>query len=328
MSFDKKFVIPNDVIVTEHGDSCSTFLFEPLERGYGVTVGNALRRVLLSSMCGYAVQAIRVPGVNNEFGVIEGVKEDVMNIILNLKKVRLVKTKGNIDSEKVSISLSNDCVDGKFINSYLSNFKIVNEDLIICHSSPSLNIMIDLYIGYGRGYEGATEHNQIFENDVIAIDSIYSPIKNVSFDVSSARVGKKVDYDSLSFTVTTDGTVSPMDVIVKSSKILSDLFALFNEDKFLSNSEVSYLDIDDLKLKKVLSLNISDLVRSGELSSRAYNCLVGGGVHTVKDLVSLDEGTLKSLKNVGKKTLNEISTFLKNNQLSLKMSLSSINTSI
>ena len=318
------FIIPQGVSIAKQDGSFATFTFSPLEPGYGTTIGNALRRVLLSSMSGYAVQAIKITGVNNEFGAIAGIKEDVMDIIMNIKQIRITPQNNGAESEQISISLSKNVVDCNYINDQLKHFRIVNNDHIICNSRDSVNAILTLYIGYGRGYEESTKHKQAWGDDVIPVDSIYSPVRNVCFSVSNTRVDDRVDYEVLSLDITTDGTCSPVDIVVNAAEILNTHIKLFmdlaNTSKNNTDDDIWHLDVDRFKMKKLLSANIDSI----GLPPRAYNCLKRAGIVTVKDLVSQNDKSLDNVKNLGRKTLKDINTFLKKENLKLGMDLSEV----
>jgi DNA-directed RNA polymerase subunit alpha len=288
-----------------------------LEPGFGITVGNALRRILLSSLEGFAINTIRISGVEHEFSTVPGIKEDVTNIILNLKQVRFKQIVDGVDNEKVSISISN-ATEFKAgdINDYLSGFGVLNPDLVICHLDSRATLDIELTINKGRGYVPA-EENRAFCNEVnqLAIDSIYTPIRNVKFAVENYRVQQKTDYENLILEITTDGSIHPKDALKEAAKILIYHFMLFSDEKitlendsFESNEE---FDEEILRMRQLLKTKLVEM----NLSVRALNCLKAAGVETLGDLVQFNKTDLLKFRNFGKKSLTELDELLENMNL-------------
>jgi DNA-directed RNA polymerase subunit alpha len=293
-------------------DQYGKFEFRPLEPGFGITVGNALRRILLSSLEGYAINTIRIEGVEHEFSTVPGIKEDVTNIILNLKQVRFKQVVDGVDNEKVSISIAN-ATEFKAgdINNYLSGFGVLNPDLVICHLDSRATLDIELTINKGRGYVPADE-NREFCNEVnqLAIDSIYTPIRNVKFAVENYRVQQKTDYENLILEITTDGSIHPKEALKEAAKILIYHFMLFSDEKitlenndFESNEE---FDEEILRMRQLLKTKLVEM----DLSVRALNCLKAAGVETLGDLVQFNKTDLLKFRNFGKKSLTELDDLL------------------
>ena len=269
------FQKPDKVLMLEADNFFGKFEFRPLEPGYGVTIGNALRRILLSSLEGFAISSIRVDGVKHEFATIPGVKEDVTNIILNLKKVRLKRIVEDTEAEKVTVKVSGQEVfKAGDINKALTGFEVLNPDLVICHLDPTTGFQIDLTINKGRGYVPAEENqNPNDAIDVIAIDSIYTPIVNVKYAIESYRVEQKTDYEKLVLEITTDGSILPKDALKEAAKILIHHFMLFSDEKIAletpENEENEEFDEEVLHMRQLLKTKLVDM----DLSVRALNCL-------------------------------------------------------
>jgi len=306
------FQKPEKVIMLDSTDQYGKFEFRPLEPGFGITVGNALRRILLSSLEGYAINTIRIEGVEHEFSTVPGIKEDVTNIILNLKQVRFKQVVDGVDNEKVSISIAN-ATEFKAgdINNYLSGFGVLNPDLVICHLDSRATLDIELTINKGRGYVPADE-NREFCNEVnqLAIDSIYTPIRNVKFAVENYRVQQKTDYENLILEITTDGSIHPKEALKEAAKILIYHFMLFSDEKitlenndFESNEE---FDEEILRMRQLLKTKLVEM----DLSVRALNCLKAAGVETLGDLVQFNKTDLLKFRNFGKKSLTELDDLL------------------
>jgi DNA-directed RNA polymerase subunit alpha len=300
------------------------FEFKPLEPGYGITIGNALRRILLSSLEGFAISSIRIDGVRHEFDTIPGVKEDVTNIILNLKKVDLKQTVEDTDFEKASITVSGkEEFTAGDIGKVLSGFEVLNPDLVICHLDPSASFTIDLTINKGRGWVPAEENQGPNDAiDVIAIDSIYTPIKNVKFAVENFRVDQKTDYDKLTLEITTDGSILPKDALKEAAKILIYHFMLFSDEKITleadeQNGEEEF-DEEVLHMRQLLKSKLVDM----DLSVRALNCLKSAEVETLGELVVFNKTDLLKFRNFGKKSLTELDELLANLNLSFGMDIS------
>lgn len=300
------------------------FEFKPLEPGYGITIGNALRRILLSSLEGFAISSIRIDGVRHEFDTIPGVKEDVTNIILNLKKVDLKQTVEDTDFEKASITVSGkEEFTAGDIGKVLSGFEVLNPDLVICHLDPSASFTIDLTINKGRGWVPAEENQGPNDAiDVIAIDSIYTPIKNVKFAVENFRVDQKTDYDKLTLEITTDGSILPKDALKEAAKILIYHFMLFSDEKItLEAAEAEgneEFDEEVLHMRQLLKSKLVDM----DLSVRALNCLKSAEVETLGELVQYNKTDLLKFRNFGKKSLTELDDLLASLNLSFGMDIS------
>ena len=300
------------------------FEFRPLEPGYGVTIGNALRRILLSSLEGFAISSIHVDGVKHEFATIPGVKEDVTNIILNLKKVRLKRIVEDTEAEKVTVKVSGqDVFKAGDINKALTGFEVLNPDLVICHLDPTTGFQIDLTINKGRGYVPAEENqNPNDAIDVIAIDSIYTPIVNVKYAIESYRVEQKTDYEKLVLEITTDGSILPKDALKEAAKILIHHFMLFSDEKIAletpENEENEEFDEEVLHMRQLLKTKLVDM----DLSVRALNCLKSAEVETLGELVVFNKTDLLKFRNFGKKSLTELDELLANLNLSFGMDIS------
>lgn len=318
------FQKPDKVLMLEADNHFGKFEFKPLEPGYGITIGNALRRILLSSLEGFAISSIRVDGVKHEFDTIPGVKEDVTNIILNLKKVNLKQKVEDTDFEKASITVSGqEEFTAGDIGKVLSGFEVLNPDLVICHLDPSASFTIDLTINKGRGWVPAEENRNANDAiDVLAIDSIYTPIQNVKYTVENFRVDQKTDYDKLTLEITTDGSILPKDALKEAAKILIYHFMLFSDEKITLNLEESSateeFDEDVLHMRQLLKTKLSEQ----DLSVRALNCLKAAEVETVGDLVRFNRNDLLKFRNFGKKSLSELDELLTTLNLHFGMDVS------
>ena len=319
------FQKPEKVIMLEATASFGKFEFRPLEPGFGMTVGNALRRVLLSSLEGYAITTVKVAGVNNEFAAIPGVMEDMMQIILKLKQVRFLRTVDNQDSEKITVNVAGVTeLTAGYISNYLSSFKVLNPELVICHLAPGTKMQITITIGKGRGYVPSEENAPIAagELDVLPIDSIFTPIKNVKYSIEDYRVEQKTDYEKLNLEITTDGSIHPKEALKEAAKILIQHFMLFSDEKITinmdDNSENETLDDEALRMRQLLKTKLSDQ----DLSVRALNCLKAADVDTVGDLVKLNRNDLFKFRNFGKKSLTELDELLASLNLKFGMDVS------
>ncbi|MBE6318334.1 MAG: DNA-directed RNA polymerase subunit alpha [Bacteroidales bacterium] len=318
------FQKPDKILMLEADNFYGKFEFKPLEPGYGITVGNALRRVLLSSLEGFAISSIRIDGVKHEFDTIPGVKEDVTNIILNLKKVDLKQVVEDADFEKASITVSGQEVfTAGDISNVLSGFEVLNPELVICHLDPSASFNLELTINKGRGWVPA-EENQVPADDVniLAIDSIYTPIKNVKYAVENFRVDQKTDYDKLIIEITTNGSIHPKDALKEAAKILIYHFMLFSDEKITletsdSNGNEEF-DEEVLHMRQLLKSKLVDM----DLSVRALNCLKSAEVETLGELVVFNKTDLLKFRNFGKKSLTELDELLANLNLSFGMDIS------
>ena len=296
----------------ENDDKFGKFEFRPLESGFGVTIGNALRRILLSSLEGFAINTIKIAGVEHEFASIPGVREDVTNIILNLKQVRFKHIVEELENEKVSLTISNATeFRAGDIGKHLSGFEVLNPELVIAHLDSKATISIELTINKGRGYVPAEENRDAcVEITQIPIDSIYTPIRNVKYVVEPFRVEQKTDYDKLVLEVTTDGSIQPKDALKEAAKILIYHFMLFSDEKITmedaTQEDNEEFDEEVLHMRQVLKQKLSDM----NLSVRALNCLKAADVETLGDLVQFNKNDLLKFRNFGKKSLTELDDLL------------------
>jgi DNA-directed RNA polymerase subunit alpha len=318
------FQRPDKVIMQKSTDFDGTFEFRPLEPGFGVTIGNALRRILLSSLEGYAITSIRFSGVSHEFSTIKGVVEDVTEIILNLKQVRFKKTGEQGDNEKIFVVINGqDQFKAGDITKFSNNFTVLNPDLVICNMEDSVTIELELSVAKGRGYVNA-EENKVTDGPLgfIAIDSIYTPIKNVKYTIENYRVEQKTDYEKLLLDISTDGSIHPEDALKEAARILIQHFMLFSDENMLLESqtkeETKVVDEEILHMRKVLKTELVDL----DLSVRALNCLKAADIRTLAELVTYDVADMLKFRNFGKKSLSEIQELVKSKGLSFGMNLS------
>ncbi|WP_395809069.1 DNA-directed RNA polymerase subunit alpha [Daejeonella sp.] len=318
------FQKPDKVIMQKSTDFDGTFEFRPLEPGFGVTIGNALRRILLSSLEGFAITSVRFSGVSHEFSTIKGVVEDVTEIILNLKQVRFKKIGEAGDNEKVFVIINGqDQLKAGDITKFSNNFEVLNSDLVICNMESSVTLEIELTVNKGRGYVAAEENkNTDAPLGVIAIDSIYTPIKNVKYSIENFRVEQKTDYEKLVLDITTDGSIHPEDALKEAAKILIHHFMLFSDENIMLESqakeETKEVDEEILHMRKILKMELVDL----DLSVRALNCLKAADIRSLADLVSYDVADMLKFRNFGKKSLTEIQDLVKSKGLSFGMNLS------
>ena len=318
------FQKPDKVLMLEADNTFGKFEFRPLEPGYGVTIGNALRRILLSSLEGYAICNIRIDGVKHEFATIPGVKEDVTNVILNLKMVRLKRVVEDTEFEKATIKVSGqDVFKAGDIGKVLNGFEVLNPELVICHMDPSTSFQIDLNINKGRGYVSADENRNANDTiDTIAIDSIYTPIINVKYTVDNYRVEQNTDYEKLTLEITTDGSIQPKDALKEAAKILIQHFMLFSDEKIAldatENEGNEEFDEEVLHMRQLLKTKLVDM----DLSVRALNCLKSAEVETLSELVVFNKTDLLKFRNFGKKSLLELEDLLANLGLSFGMDIS------
>ena len=318
------FQKPDKVLMLEADAFFGKFEFRPLESGYAVTIGNALRRILLNSLEGFAITSIRISGVEHEFSTIPGVIEDVTNIILNLKKVRFKQIVEEIETEKVSISVSGtDVFKAGDIGKHLTGFEVLNPDLVICNMDESANFQIELNINKGRGYVPADENRNPGDPlDVIAIDSIFTPIRNVKYIQDNFRVEQKTDYEKLILEITTDGSIHPKDALKEAAKILIHHFMLFSDEKItLETTDVDgneEFDEEVLHMRQLLKTKLVDM----DLSVRALNCLKSADVETLGELVVFNKTDLLKFRNFGRKSLTELDELLASLNLSFGMDIS------
>jgi len=321
------FQKPDKVIMLDATETFGRFEFRPLEPGYGITIGNALRRILLSSLEGYAITSVKIHGVDHEFATIPGVIETVVDIILNLKQIRFKRMVDGEDSEIVNITVSgkeNFIADD--ISKKLSFFKVLNPDWHICSMEPSVVLNIELRIGKGRGYVPA-EENKVDDAPfgLIPIDSIFTPIKNVKYSVDNWRVEQKTDYEKLNIEITTDGSIHPKEALKEAAKILIHHFMLFSDEKITLETPVEVtsneLDEESLRMRHLLLTKLADM----ELSVRALNCLKAADIETLAELVSLQRSELMKFRNFGKKSLSEIDQLIERYRLSFGMDVTKYN---
>ena len=318
------FQKPDKVIMIDSSDFEGRFEFRPLEPGYGLTVGNALRRVLLSSLEGFAITSVKIEGVEHEFSTIPGIVEDVTEIILNLKQIRFKRQIEEVDNELVSISISGQdkIVAGDF-QKFISGFQILNSDQIICNLESKVKLQIELTIEKGRGYVTSEENkNQTAQLGTIFMDSIFTPIKNVKYHVEDFRVEQKTDYEKLVFDIITDGSISPQDALTDAARILIHHFMLFSDERItLEADEIAKTetyDEESLHMRQLLKTKLTDM----DLSVRALDCLKAAEVETLGDLVSFNKNDLMKFRNFGKKSLTELEELVLLKGLSFGMDLS------
>ena len=311
------FQKPDKVIMLESTDRFGKFEFRPLEPGYGITIGNPLRRILLSSLEGFAITGIKIQGVDHEFATIPGVIEDVTEIILNLKQVRLKRKVEDVEFEKLTVTVSGqETFAAGAMNQFLKSFEVLNPELVICNMDTATSLEIELTIQKGRGYVPASENMPAdAEIGVIPIDAIYTPIKNVQYEIENYRVEGKTDYERLVFEIETDGSINPTDALKEAAKILIHHFMLFSDEKITLETEDKYgneeFDEEVLHMRQLLKTKLVDM----DLSVRALNCLKSAEVETLGELVQFNKNDLLKFRNFGKKSLTE----LENNNLEFGM---------
>lgn len=317
------FQKPDKIIMLEANDSFGVFEFRPLEPGYGVTIGNALRRVLLSSLEGFAITSLKIEGVLHEFSTIPGVLEDVTDIVLNIKQIRLKSKIEDQTNERVRFTImGQNEFKGGDINKFLSSFQVLNEDLHICSMEPNVKLDIELTIDKGRGYVTVEENRQLHsEIGAIAIDSIHTPLKNVMYRVENYRVEQKTDFEKLIFEITTDGSVHPKEALKKAAKVLIHHFILFSEERITMNVDEMSLseefDETSLHTRQLLKQKLIDM----DLSVRALNCLKSSDIETLGDLVAVHKSDLLKLRNFGRKSLTELEELVKSRGLEFGMNV-------
>ncbi len=318
------FQKPDKVVMIESDAFKGIFEFRPLEPGYGVTIGNALRRILLNSLEGYAITSIRIDGVEQEFSSVPGVVEDVTDIILNMKGIRFKRQIESYDGEKVLVTISNqETFTAGDINKFLSGFQVLNPELVICHLDPNMKLNIELGIEKGRGYV-PSEENKVISAPLgtIFIDAIYTPIKNVKYSIENYRVEQKTDYEKLVFEIDTDGSIEPKEALKEAAGILIQHFMLFSDEKITFDAEEKNIteefDENTLHVRQLLKTKLIDL----DLSVRALNCLKAAEVDTLGELVSFNKNDLLKFRNFGKKSLTELEELVKVKNLTFGMNVS------
>ena len=318
------FQRPDEVVMLESDENVGNFEFRPLEPGYGLTVGNALRRVLLSSLEGFAITSIKIEGVEHEFSTIDGVIEDVTEIVLNLKKIRFKQQIEDENSEIAMIKVSGQKrITAADVANGLSNFQVLNPEQIICNMDKKVSFEMEILIEKGRGYVPAEDN--LKEDTVlgtIAIDSIFTPIKNVKYDVEDYRVEQKTDFEKLNIHLVTDGSITPKDALTEASKILIQHFMLFSDEKITFGKDLEdEFDEDTLHMRQLLKSKLSDL----GLSVRALNCLKTAEVQTLGELVSFNKSDLLKFRNFGKKSLTELEALVDDKGLAFGLDISKYN---
>ena len=317
------FQKPDKVIMIDSTDFEGKFEFRPLEPGYGLTVGNALRRVLLSSLEGFAITSVKIENIDHEFSTIPGIVEDVTEIILNLKQVRFKRQIEDIENEKVTITIGGqDQLKASDFQKFISGFQVLNTDLVICNLEKSVQLNMELTIEKGRGYVPAEENKKMdAQLGTIAIDSIYTPVKNVKFSIENFRVEQKTDYEKLVFEIITDGSIHPKDALTEAAKTLIHHFLLFSDERItLEADEIAQTetyDEESLHMRQLLKTKLIDM----DLSVRALNCLKAAEVETLGDLVSYNKNDLMKFRNFGKKSLTELEELVVLKGLSFGMNL-------
>ena len=318
------FQKPDKVIMVQANDTQGQFEFRPLEPGYGITIGNSLRRILLSSLEGYAITSVKISGVDHEFSTIKGVTEDVTEIILNLKQVRFKKQINSTNSERVVVNVSGqDTFTAGDIGKFTSAFQVLNPDMVICNMQGNVKLTVELTIDKGRGYVPSEENkNANAAIGVIPIDAIFTPIRNVKYSIENYRVEQKTDYEKLVLDIATDGSIHPEDALKEAAKILIQHFMLFSDENMMleaqAKEETKEVDEEILHMRKILKTELVDL----DLSVRALNCLKAADIRSLADLVSYDVADMLKFRNFGKKSLTEIQDLVKSKGLSFGMNLS------
>ena len=318
------FQKPDKVIMIESDDKVGKFEFRPLEPGYGITIGNALRRILLSSLEGFAITNVKIEGVDHEFSTIKGVIEDVTDIILNIKQIRFANEIEDFDTEKVTVTVSGkEIFTAGELNKFMTGFKVLNPELVICRMEPDVKLQMELTIEKGRGYVPAVENKQVdAEFGIIPVDSIYTPIKNVNYSVENFRVEQKTDYEKLIIEITTDGSIQPKDALKEAAKILIFHLMLFSDEKITIDSDEKFaheeFDEEVLYMRQLLKTKLVDL----DLSVRALNWRKAAGVHSLGDLVTFNRTDLLEFRNFGKKSLAELEELLGSMGLTFAMDIS------
>ncbi|MCB0428763.1 MAG: DNA-directed RNA polymerase subunit alpha [Flavobacteriales bacterium] len=317
------FQKPDKIIMLNSTEQRGQFEFRPLEPGYGITIGNALRRILLSSLEGFAITSVHIEGVDHEFSTIKGVVEDMTDIILNLKQVRFKRQIESTETEKVHVSVSGKKqLTAGDIGKYTSAFQVLNPDLVICNMDPGVKLNFDVTVNKGRGYVPAEENKVEGQAvGVIAVDAIFTPIKNVNYSIENFRVEQKTDYEKLVMDVTTDGSIHPKNALKEAAKILIHHFMLFSDEKITidteEKAETEEFDESSLHMRQLLKTKLVDM----DLSVRALNCLKAADVETLGDLVSFNKNDLLKFRNFGKKSLTELEDLVHSKGLTFGMNL-------
>ena len=318
------FQKPDKVIMIDSSEFEGKFEFRPLEPGYGLTVGNALRRVLLSSLEGFAITSVKIENIDHEFSTIPGIVEDVTEIILNIKQIRFKRQIEDLENEKVKISIGGqDQFKAGDIQKFISGFQVLNSDLVICNLEKGVQVNMEFTIEKGRGYVTAEENKKIdSELGIITIDSVFTPVKNVKYSIENYRVEQKTDYEKLIFEINTDGSIHPKDALTEAAKTLIHHFLLFSDERItLEADEIAQAetyDEESLHMRQLLKTKLIDM----DLSVRALNCLKAAEVETLGDLVSYNKNDLMKFRNFGKKSLTELEELVVLKGLSFGMNLS------
>jgi DNA-directed RNA polymerase subunit alpha len=318
------FVKPDKVVMLESNDFTGSFEFRPLEPGFGITIGNALRRILLSSLEGFAITSIKVDGVDHEFSTLKGVVEDVTEIILNLKQVRLKRQIDNTDFEKVTINITGqEQFKAGDISNFTTAFQVLNPDLVICNMDTKVKLQLTITIGKGRGYRPAEENKSNSATiGTIPIDSIFTPIRNVKYSVENFRVEQKTDYEKLLVEIHGDGSITPKNALQEAAKILIHHFMLFSDERITleqeAKKETEEFDESSMHMRQLLKTKLVDM----DLSVRALNCLKAADIDTLGDLVSFNKNDLLKFRNFGKKSLTELEELVEGKGLQFGMNVS------
>jgi len=318
------FVKPDKVVMLDSNDFAGSFEFRPLEPGFGITIGNALRRILLSSLEGFAITSIKIEGVDHEFSTIKGVVEDVTEIILNLKQVRLKRQIETTDYEKVTINITGqEQFKAGDISNFTTAFQVLNPDLVVCNMDPKVKLNIVITIGKGRGYRPAEENkSNSAPVGTIAIDSIFTPIRNVKYSVENFRVEQKTDYEKLLVEIQGDGSITPKNALQEAAKILIHHFMLFSDERITleqeAKKETEEFDESSMHMRQLLKTKLVDM----DLSVRALNCLKAADIDTLGDLVSFNKNDLLKFRNFGKKSLTELEELVEGKGLQFGMNVS------
>jgi len=318
------FQKPDKVIMHKDTEFFGQFEFRPLEKGYGVTIGNSLRRILLSSLEGYAITSVKITGVEHEFSTVKGVIEDVTEIVMNLKQVRFKRLVDGIDNEKIYININGqEQFQAGEIGKHTNSFRVLNPELVICNMEPFVHLEVELTVDKGRGYVPAEENKSKDANiGVIAIDSVFTPIKNVKYSVEDYRVEQRTDYEKLLIEIQTDGSIHPEEALKEAAKILIQHFMLFSDELITLDTQVKEptqeVDENYLHVRKILKTPLSDL----DLSVRAYNCLKAADIKSLAELVSYDIADLLKFRNFGKKSLSELEELVRDKGLTFGIDIS------